>query len=154
MVSYDVTGTASGGSDYTALSGTVVVGASGTANIAVAVTDDMVDDDAETIVLTLTSRSVYAIGTKNAATVTITDDDAAPSGVTLSVSPSSVGEDDGATQVTVTAAVDGSTRFGTAKTVAVTVAGHDTAGQVQFAQVSTFNINIGRRPCRGRICSR
>ena len=41
-------------------------------------------------------------------TTTITDDDDAPTGITLSASPSSLGEDDSATNVTVTATLNGS----------------------------------------------
>ena len=63
-------------------------------------------------------------------TITITDDDSAPSGITLSVdtngstegTPSTVAEDAEATVVTVTATVNGETRYVDAKTVAVSVA--------------------------------
>ena len=70
------------------------------------------------------------------------DDDATPSRVTLSVSPSSITENGIPPNVTVTATVDGGTVFGTDKTVAVTVAGHNTAGQVKFMAPTRFNITI------------
>ena len=40
-------------------------------------------------------------------TTTITDDDATPTGIVLSASPNSVGEDDAATSVTITATLQG-----------------------------------------------
>ena len=57
--------------------------------------------------------------------ITITDDDAAPNAITLSVdtnaggngTPTSVGEEAGATTVRVTATIDGTTRFATEQTV-------------------------------------
>ena len=42
-------------------------------------------------------------------TTTIADDDDAPSGITLSASPNTLGEDDAATSITVTATLNGST---------------------------------------------
>ena len=42
------------------------------------------------------------------AEMTLTDDEAAPTAITLTVSPVSVGEDDAETEVTVTATLDGS----------------------------------------------
>ncbi|MYI08480.1 MAG: hypothetical protein F4111_03470 [Acidimicrobiales bacterium] len=78
-LSYDVGGTATAGSDYTALSGTVTVAASATsATITVTVLDDAVDDDDETVVLTLTDGTGYAVGTRSETTLTITDDDDPP----------------------------------------------------------------------------
>ncbi len=78
-LTYSVRGSATSGSDYTALSGTVTVaGGSTSATVAVTITDDSVDDDAETIVLTLTSGSGYTLGAPKATTVTIADDDPAP----------------------------------------------------------------------------
>ena len=62
-LSYTVGGTATPGSDYTALSGTVSVptGAT-TATIPVAIIDDIVEDSRETVILTLTDRTGYRVG--------------------------------------------------------------------------------------------
>ena len=74
-VTYDVGGTATSGTDYTALSGTVsVTGGSGT--ITITITDDQVDDADETIVLTLTPSNNYSLGSQESTTITIADDDA------------------------------------------------------------------------------
>ena len=53
-----------------------------------------------------------------------------------------MGEGDGATTITVTAAVDGATRFGAATTVTVSVAGSGTTTAVDFAAVTDFDIEI------------
>ena len=51
---------------------------SSSAAIAVSVTDDAVDDDAETIVLTLVDGAAYDLGTPSSTTITIVDDDDPP----------------------------------------------------------------------------
>ncbi|MYA75135.1 MAG: hypothetical protein F4Y27_10700, partial [Acidimicrobiaceae bacterium] len=96
-VAYTVAGTAASGVDYTELSGSVAVAAGETAaTVSVAVVDDRVDEDDETIVLTLADGAGYTVGTDKATTVTVTDDDRA--GVRLSVgSASSVPEDGSST---------------------------------------------------------
>ena len=78
----------------------------------------------------------------SSATITLTDDDEAPTSITLTVDDNSVGEGDGATTITVKATVDGTTRFATATTVSVSVAGSGTATAVDFAAVSSFDIEI------------
>ncbi len=79
VVSYQVGGSAVAGSDYSSLSGSVAfVQGSSSAAIAVSVTDDAVDDDAETIVLTLVDGAAYDLGTPSSTTITIVDDDDPP----------------------------------------------------------------------------
>ena len=75
-VRYSVAGSATAGSDYQTLSGTVtVLAGSATAPITVvAIDDDIVESD-ETVVVTLGSDPAYLVGTPGAATVTITSDD-------------------------------------------------------------------------------
>ena len=76
-------------------------------------TEDTIDEGTgETFKVTISSPSggggpAPSIGTALKST-TITDDDDAPTGITLSASPSSLGEDDSATSVTVTATLNGS----------------------------------------------
>ena len=101
-------------------------------------TNDAVDETNETVMVGGTSGSL----TVNSATITLTDDDDAPTAITLTVNDNSVAEDDGATTITVTATVDGTTRFATATTVTVSVAGSGTAGAVDFAGVTDFDITI------------
>ena len=103
--------------------------------------DDIIDETDNTVTVSGSITGDSAV-TVNSATITLSDDDATPTGVTLSVDNNSVSEGDAATTITVTATVNGSTRFGLPKTVAVSVAGHDASNKVQFAAVSDFNIVI------------
>ena len=109
---------------------------------------DTVDDDGESVQLefgTPPAGVAASTGEARATTVvSLTDDDAAPSGITLSVSPDTLAEDAAASArtVTVTAAVTGGTRFATAKTVAVSVVGSGTPSAVDFAAVPSFEIVI------------
>jgi hypothetical protein len=78
-VNYTVGGTATPGTDYTALGGTVTFasGAS-TANVSVHALHDGVIDPGETVVATVASGSGYDIGASHTATVTIIDTDILP----------------------------------------------------------------------------
>ncbi|MDE0081051.1 MAG: spondin domain-containing protein [Gammaproteobacteria bacterium] len=107
---YTLSGTATGGSDYTIAgvtgsSGTVTVSSGQTdVSVPVAITDDNAEEGAETVVLTLTAGDGYTVGSPAAHTLTITDND--PTGppripsVSLSASPNPVAE---GRSVTVTA---------------------------------------------------
>ena len=110
--------------------------------------DDVVDETNNTVTVS-GSISGDSATTINSATITLADDDATPTAITLSASPTTITENGGGQTITVTAAVTGTT-FGVAKTVAVAVAGHDTAGAVQFSQVSNFNINIAAEAASGQ----
>ena len=74
-VSYHVSGTATAGDDFTiANSGTVsITGGAGT--IPISILDDQIDDDGETIVLSLTAGNGYTVGLQANTTITISDDD-------------------------------------------------------------------------------
>jgi len=75
-VFYTVSGTATSGSDYVALSGSVTIpsGAS-SANIAVAPVNDAAAECSETVVAALVQNAAYTIAFPNTATVTVADDD-------------------------------------------------------------------------------
>ena len=116
-------GTATAGSDYTAKSGTLTFTSADHADktFTVSTTVDTVDESDETFTVTISSPSggggaTPTLGTSLVST-TITDDDAAPTGITLSASPDTLGEDDGKTSITVTATLNG----GTTRTEATTV---------------------------------
>jgi hypothetical protein len=77
-VTYTISGTATGGSDYTALAGTAVIPAgSSSVTVPVSVVDDDLVEPAETVIMTLTGASssgvTINIGTANNATVNIAD---------------------------------------------------------------------------------
>ncbi len=79
-VSYETSdGTASAGSDYTATSGSITIPAMATsATFSVPVLDDRLDEDAERFTVTLTGTDRGVLGAAATATVTIIDDDTAP----------------------------------------------------------------------------
>lgn len=87
-VNYTISGTATAGTDYTALSGTAVIPA-GSPDVTVPVTvqDDQILEVVETVILTLnggTSAGITYTGTGNA-TVNITDDENTPANLVLHV---------------------------------------------------------------------
>ncbi len=84
----------------------------------------------------------YNTITDQTVSVTVTDDDATPE-IDLTVNPTSVNEDDGATKVTVTATIDhATTRFDKDRTVVVSVDGSGGSGVVGFGAVTDFNLTI------------
>ena len=135
-------GTAISGTDYDAVANfdiTIAAGeASKTGTFDLTPTNDVLDETNETIDITGTSGSL----TITPATITITDDDAAPTGITLTVSPTAVGEEDGETKITVTATVNGSTRYVDAKTVTVSVGGGTAISGTDYDAVANFDITI------------
>ena len=73
--------------------------------------------------------------------VSNTDDDAAPTSITLTVLPNTLGEGDSATNVTVTATLDGGTTVSAATTVALSLGGTATGSGTDYsATASTITI--------------
>ena len=92
-VTYLVSGTAESGSDYTSLTGTVAVADGATSvQIPVTVTDDMFDENRETLVLTLVADDAYVVGATVRYTMTIVDNDGPMPVLTVSANVSSVDE--------------------------------------------------------------
>lgn len=90
-VNYTVSGTATNGTDYTRLTGSVVVSQGATtADIPVAVLDDQISEGTETVILTLAASTGLTLGSPNTATVNITDDDSHDLAVTETVSATTV----------------------------------------------------------------
>jgi Calx-beta domain len=81
VIAYTISGTATSGTDYTALSGTVTILAGATtATITIPVIDDLLYDPAETVIITLSSVSSglnTSLGATVVATNTITENDVA-----------------------------------------------------------------------------
>ena len=106
--------------DYAASSGTVSIPAGDrSATFTVTTTQDTLVEDSETFLVMLdeatignsTPAEMAPLGV-TVAQGTITDDDTAPAGLTISsVSHNQVDEDAGATDITVTVALDGTTQF-------------------------------------------
>ena len=142
-------GTATAGSDYTAKSGTLTFTqtAAGSQTFTVQTTEDAIDEGAgETFTVTISSPSggggpSPSVGTSSVST-TITDDDNAPTGITLSASPDTLGEDDAATSVTVTATLNGGTTRASATVVTIgTLAGTATK-DTDYAATTLASITI------------
>jgi hypothetical protein len=75
-VHYSVGGSGTVGSDYTTLSGSVVIPVgSATATITLTPINDILAEDDETVVLTLTPNAAYVLGAASSATVTISSED-------------------------------------------------------------------------------
>jgi hypothetical protein len=75
-VLYTVAGTASPGSDYLALAGSVIIPASSnSAVITVIPIDDVLIEGAETVVVTISPAAAYIVGSAKSATVTISSND-------------------------------------------------------------------------------
>ncbi len=137
----------------TPVSGAYTVGSDATITIAAGETENSSDtvsitavnntrdEPDRSVTVTGSAANSHEAGSVTGASLTITDDDAAPS-ITLTVDDNSVGEGDGATTITVTATLDGTTRFAEATTVTVSVAGSGTAGAVDFGAVTDFDIEI------------
>ncbi|MCF8274575.1 MAG: HYR domain-containing protein, partial [Flavobacteriaceae bacterium] len=127
-VSYTIGGTATGGTDYTALSGTVTIPSGSTsATIDVAVLDDFVLESSETVIVTIdaitSGDADVSIDTNNdEATVTISDNDAA----SLSISDVNVTEGNSAVfTLTLTGEVQGGFTIDYATADATAEAGSD-----------------------------
>ena len=135
-------GTATAGTDYASVPDFDVTiaagGTSGTATFTLTPTDDGVVEGDETIGV---SGSASGLTVNAASDLTLTDDDDAPE-VNLSLSPSTVGEGAGATDVTVAAAFSSGVTFTEDKTVAVSVGGGTAASGTDYAAVPDFEVTI------------
>lgn len=83
-IAYTVSGTATSGSDFTALSGTVsIASGSSEASVSISLLDDSDDETDETIIITIDNGSLpsnVSLGSTSELTITILDDDEASSG--------------------------------------------------------------------------
>jgi uncharacterized protein YjlB len=125
VVDYTVTGTATPGADYVALSGTATFAAGAeTAVVTVTPVDDAEVEGDETVIVTLDAGTTYTLGDDIQATVTIVDNDVLP---TVEVTAT----DDTATEEGATTGAFTLTRTGDVSgslTVDYTVTGTATAG--------------------------
>ena len=142
-------GSATSGTDYTAVADfTLTIAAtesSGTGTFMLTPTQDSVSEGDETIDITGTAGDI----TVTKATMTLTDDETAPGTITLTTAPISVGEDDSATQVTVTATLDGSVTLAGATEVAVSVGGGSATSGTDYTAVSDFTLTIAATESTG-----
>ena len=142
-------GTATSGTDYAAVDAFTVTipaeTASGTGTFTLTPTQDSVAEGDETIDVDGAADGF----TVTKAEMTLTDDEAAPAAITLTVSPASVREDDAETEVTVTATLDGSVTLGRATQVTVSVGGGTAASGTDYAAVDAFTVTIPKETASG-----
>ena len=142
-------GTAASGADYAEVSDFAVTipaqSASGTETFTLTPANDSLAEGDESIDVTGSAADF----TVTKAQVTLTDDDTAPTAITLSVSPASVSESASGTTVTVTATLDGSATLLTATEVTVSVGGGTAASGADYAEVSDFAVTIPAQSASG-----
>jgi alpha-tubulin suppressor-like RCC1 family protein len=138
VVNYTVTGTATAGTDYTALAGSATIPVGATyVDVAVTPMDDFLYEGNETVVLTVASSTTYRLGT-SAATVTILENE---STVSLSVSDGYAVEP-GTDKGSFTVSRSGGSNVA-ALTVNYTVTGTATAGTDYTALAGSVTISAG-----------
>jgi Tfp pilus tip-associated adhesin PilY1 len=141
VISYTVGGTATEGTDYTNLTGSVTIAAgSTTAFIDVTVIGDTIVEASETVIVTLTAtdNAAITVGAANAATVTIVDNDMATLAIAISDGVlSEAGADYGQLAVTLTNASS------TVTSVNYTVVGTATPGTDYATLSGSINIPAG-----------
>ena len=143
-VNYMVTGTADGGGDYVTLAGSVTIAAGElSTTIDVSVIDDVVLEDSETVIVTLTGTSDTDVSIDsgagaNTATVTISDEDRATA--TIIASDERAGEPSNPGQFTVS--IDKSSDKDT--TITYLVTGDATADTDYVALPGTVTIAAGQ----------
>ena len=96
----------------------------------------------DTATLTNTAEGGGYDGESAGVTVTVTDDETAPTAITLTASPGSVLESASGTTVTVTATLDGSVTLGAATEVTVSVGGGTATSGTDYAEVDSFTVTI------------
>ena len=151
------TGTATSGTDYTAISaGTLTFAAGETAKtVTVSVTGDTTDEPDETVVVSLSGAANAAISTASG-TGTITDDDATPT-VTLALSepdaskPDTVNESGAGNSSTVTATLSGRSSAEVILTVAATAGANAVAGDFTLSSAKTLTIAAGSTASAGTV---
>ena len=147
------TGTATAGTDYTALpSGTLTFTAGDTSEqFTVTVTGDETDEPNETVVVALSNPANATIGAMSGTgTGTITDDDPAPT-VTLALSPTSIAESGATSSSTVTASLDRPSSAATTITVSATAGTNAEAGDFSLSSTPTLTIAAGATSSTGTV---
>ncbi|MBW4532174.1 MAG: VCBS repeat-containing protein [Aphanothece saxicola GSE-SYN-MK-01-06B] len=135
-VNYTVGGTATGGSDYTAILSSVTFAAgAATATVTVDPSADSVLEPDETVSLTLLANATYTIGTPGPVTGTITNDDAA----SFSINDVSIVEGNAGTSLAVFTVTLSNAVAGGASVSFATANGTATAGSDYVATSGTLN---------------
>ncbi|MGF6849823.1 gliding motility-associated-like protein [Chitinophaga sp. W3I9] len=145
-VNYTITGTATSGADYTALTGTVIIPAGqNSVSVPVTVEDDQLIEHTETVIMTLNggaSTSFTFTGTGNA-TVNITDDEDTPANRVLNIVKKADAAEPG-TNGAFTISLPANIRSSEDITVNYTIGGTATSGKDYTAITGTITIPAGQ----------
>lgn len=134
-VIYTVSGSATNGADFAALTGTVVIPAgAAAATVSVVPVDDVTFEGSESVTLTLLAGATYTLGTATTASVTIADNDAPPLPTVTIAAVDANATEGGVDTGTLTISRSGATTA--ALTVNVTISGSATSG-VDFDPIAT-----------------
>ena len=112
------------------------------ATLTVPTVGDSTDEPNGTLTATVQTGSGYTVAAPpdSSAEVTVNDNDAAPTSITLTVLPNSISEGDSATDVTVTATFDGGTTVSAVTTVTLSLGGTADSGTDYSATAPTITI--------------
>ncbi|MXW44885.1 MAG: hypothetical protein F4Z63_02635, partial [Gammaproteobacteria bacterium] len=115
-----------------------------TGTVTVTATDNKMDAADAVVKVKGAASGGHGVADPTDATLTIRDDDDAPSGITLTASPDSAAENGAAVSVTVTAAVTGGTTYGADTEVTVSVGASDDSAKegADYDTVDDFKIDI------------
>ena len=152
-VSYATTdGTATGGSDFTAIQSTDLVfkAAESSKDISVSLTDDSTDEPAEAFTLGLTAGADAKLGSTASHSITITDDDATPT-ATLVLTPATIDESGDDNASTVTATLSGASHQDVTLTVAAAAVSPAVAGDYTLSAGKTLTIAAGSKASTGAV---
>ena len=133
--------------DYTLSAGKTLTIAAGskasTGAVTITAVDNTVDAANKTVTVSATA-SGGGVADPDDATLTITDDDEAPTGITLTVDKSTIAENAAEASVTVTATVTGGSTYPASKDLTITVgAGTSTAASGDdYTAVETFTLTL------------
>ncbi len=142
-VTYTISGTATAGSDYTTLTGTMVIPAgSSSVSVPVHALDDDLIEPVETVIMNLTGASSsginFTIGTASSATVNIADDD--NTNLNLQVAATTPAAAEPATNGAFTISLAGGKRTAEPLTVHYTISGTATPGTDYTALTGSVTI--------------
>ncbi|MCY4172414.1 MAG: hypothetical protein OXF08_12565 [Bacteroidetes bacterium] len=101
---------------------------SGSTVVELTIEDDLIDEQDEIITFQSTNSLIT-----NEASLTLTDDDIAPAGVTLSLNQSTLLESSGSVEVTVTTNLTGDSRFASDKEFTLTIVGSGNPNAVKYS---------------------
>ena len=142
-------GSATSGTDYTAVENfkltIAATESSGTGTFTLTPTQDSISEDDETIDVTGTAGGF----TVTKAEMTLTDDETAPTDDRADDGPDFGGEDDSATEVTVTATLGGSVTLASATEVTVSVGGGSATSGTDYTAVENFTLTIAATESSG-----